>query len=455
MSTTPSAPGAPGAPDRVPERRMTLVQASFIGVGAMVGAGIFALLGAAGEVAGSAVWLSFLLAGVIAGLQGYSFGKLGAKYPSEGGMLEYLGQGFGRGHVTNATAWLLFATNAIITAMVASSFGNYASAVVAGKDPHWAKVFACLVVLAMTALNVVGARAVARVQAVIVNVVITILALFAVVTIANMDPSLLAPSGYPGVRQIVSSIALTFFAFLGFGVITFTAKDLPNPSRQLPRAMYLALAIATTVYVGVALGVFGTLTVDQVIASGGTALAEAAKPTLGQFGYVLMVITALFSTTGATNASLYPAVGLSRHLASTGQFPPFFGRDLGRRQASVGLLVMAGLTLVLVIGFNLDAIASLGSAVALIVFSLITLAHFRVRHVTGASVVVLVVAVVSTLGTFLVFCTTTLVNEPGTAIALVVIVALAIVADLLWTRSRGRPAGGIAPAAQAPTPSTT
>ena len=84
-----------------------------------------------------------------------------------------------------------------------------------------------------------------------------------------MDPSLLAPSSYPGVRQIVSSVALTFFAFLGFGVITFTAKDLPNPSRQLPRAMYLALGIATTVYVGVALGVFGTLTVDQVIASGG------------------------------------------------------------------------------------------------------------------------------------------------------------------------------------------
>src|SRR5947209_18953676 len=90
------------------ERRMSVVQASFIGVGAMVGAGIFALLGAAGEVAGSAVWVSFLIAGAIAALQGYSFGKLGAKYPSEGGMLDYLGQGFARGPVTNASAWLLF-----------------------------------------------------------------------------------------------------------------------------------------------------------------------------------------------------------------------------------------------------------------------------------------------------------------------------------------------------------
>jgi amino acid transporter len=434
------------------ERRMSVVQASFIGVGAMVGAGIFALLGAAGEVAGAAVWLSFLIAGAIAALQGYSFGKLGAKYPSEGGMLEYLGQGFGRGHVTNATAWLLFATNAIITAMVASSFGGYASAVVAGKSAAWAKVFACLIVLAMTALNVVGARAVARVQAVIVNVVVGILVIFAVVTIANMNPSLLAPSTYPGLRQIVASVALTFFAFLGFGVITFTAKDLPHPSRQLPRAMYLALAIATTVYVGVAVGVFGTLTVDQVIASGGTALAEAAKPTLGQFGYVLMVITALFSTTGATNASLYPAVGFGRNLASTGQFPPVLGRDLplqqGRRTVSVALLVMAGLTLIMVVGFNLDSIASLGSAVALIVFTMITLAHLRLRSATGANVVVLAVAVLSTVGTFVVFVTTTLVHEPATAWALVVILALSIAVDLLWTRVRDGRADGSAPADQ-------
>ncbi|HXQ57842.1 MAG TPA: amino acid transporter, partial [Actinomycetes bacterium] len=76
----------------------------------------------------------------------------------------------------------------------------------------------------------------------------------------------------------MSSVALTFFAFLGFGVVTFTAKDLADPSRQLPRAIYLALGIATTIYVAVALGVFGTLTVDEVVSSGGTALAVAAEP---------------------------------------------------------------------------------------------------------------------------------------------------------------------------------
>ena len=90
------------------KKQMTVVQATFIGVGSMVGAGIFALLGAAGAVAGSAVWLSFAVAGGIALLQGYSFAKLGATYPSGGGMLAYLARCFGEGHVTGVTSWLFF-----------------------------------------------------------------------------------------------------------------------------------------------------------------------------------------------------------------------------------------------------------------------------------------------------------------------------------------------------------
>ena len=152
--------------------------------------------------------------------------------------------------------------------MVAVSFGDYASAIFADENAAWSKVFAVLIILLMTVVNVVGSTLVARAQTVIVYVVLGILVVFAVVTLVNMDPSLLAPSGYPPLHDIVSSVALTFFAFLGFGIITFTAKDLERPARQLPRAMFLALGIATTIYVAIALGVFGTLTVDEVIDSG-------------------------------------------------------------------------------------------------------------------------------------------------------------------------------------------
>jgi len=412
-------------------------QAAFIGVGAMVGAGIFALLGAAGEVAGAAVWVSFLLAGGVAGLQGYSFAKFGARYPSAAGLLECVRRAYGDGHVTGVIAWLILGVNAIITGMVAVSFGSYASSAVADGSTDWVKPFAVLVVVVMTALNVLGSQTVARAQTVVVVVVIGILSVFAVTTLANIDLDLLAVSDYPSLRDIVSSVALTFFAFLGFGVITFTAKDLADPARELPKAVYLALGIATVIYVAVALGVFGTLTVPEVIESGGTALAVAAEPTLGRAGYWMMTVTALFATAGATNAGLYPAPGLCEALASAGQFPPALGRRV-RDRVPAGLIVTAAASIILALFFDLNAIASIGSAIALVVFALVTAGHMRVRQETGANPIVLMVAIVSTVVVLVSFAVTTLVEEPATAATLVVILALSVILDLVWKRARDR-----------------
>jgi amino acid transporter len=408
----------------------------------MVGAGIFSLLGTAGEVAGAAVWLSFVLAGVIAALQGYSFARMGARYPSAGGLLEYVNQGFGVGHVATVVAWLTYAANAIVTAMVAVSFGSYASDAFANGDPAWAKGFAVAVVIAMTFLNVAGSTFVARVQSLIVFVVVGILAGFALVTIANIDRSLLAPSGYPGAQDIVSSVALTFFAFLGFGVVTFTAKDLADPSRQLPRAMAIAIGLATAIYVAVALGVFGTLTVAEVIAAGPVAIAVAAEPVLGNAGYWLMTVTALFATAGATNAGLYPAPGLTEHLASTGQFPPVMGARLAGRVPN-GLLVAAVTILVLVLVFDLSAIASIGSAVALMIFFLVTAGHLRVRHETGARLSILLLALATTGITLLTFIVTTLIHEPASIATLILIVVISTGLAVGWARIRdGRASTG-------------
>jgi amino acid transporter len=430
---------------RSTDQFLSVRQAAFIGVGAMVGAGIFALLGAAGEVAGAAVWISFLIAGAVAGLQGYSFAKFGARYPSAAGLFEYLYRGFGEGHTTGITAWLTYVTNCIITAMVAVSFGSYASAMFTDGDPVWAKIFAALILVVMTAVNVVGSQLVAKAQTVIVYVVLGILVVFAIVTLATMQPALLAPSGYPPLRDITASVALTFFAFLGFGIITFTAKDLRNPARQLPRAMLLALSIATVIYVAIALGVFGTLPVQDVIASGGTALAVAAQPTLGDAGYLLMSITALFATAGATNAGLYPAIGLCDQLAANGTFPPALGRRIAQR-VSVGLLVAAALSLVLALGFALNAIAAIGSAVALLVFGMCTVAHFRVRAETGARLSLLILAVTTAAIALVAFLLDLIINDPVSVVAMLVIVVLAVIMDLGWKRIRARRAPANGPA---------
>lgn len=414
---------------------MSTRQAAFIGVGAMVGAGIFSLLGTAGEVAGAAVWLSFVLAGIIAALQGYSFARLGARYPSAAGLIEYINRAFGKGHVATVIAWLAFASNGIVTAMVAVSFGSYASSAFTGGDDAWVKPFAVILVVAMTLLNIAGSTFVARVQSLVVFVVVGILAVFAVVTIINADWSLLAPSGYPSIRHIVSSVALTFFAFLGFGIVTFTAKDLHDPARQLPRAMTIAIGLAAIVYVGVSIGVFGTLTVPEVIEAGPTAIALAAQPSLGDLGFWMMTVTALFATAGATNAGLYPAAGLSEELARTGQFPTVMGRTVGGR-ANVGLLIVAVAVALLAIGYDLSAIASIGSAVALAVFTLVSIGHLRIRSDTGANLWLLLLAIGTAGTSLLVFVFTTLIQEPASIVALIVILLLSIGLDLWWSSRR-------------------
>src|SRR5512140_1630547 len=99
---------------------MTLRGAVFLGVGAMVGAGIFALLGEAGDVAGAAVWISFLIAGVISLALGYAMVKLGVRYPSSGGLVTYLIKGFGNGRVVGIASWLGYLTAIVVVgAMVA------------------------------------------------------------------------------------------------------------------------------------------------------------------------------------------------------------------------------------------------------------------------------------------------------------------------------------------------
>ena len=431
---------------------MSVRGAAFLGIGAMVGAGIFALLGEAAVVAGSAVWLSFLLAGIVAALLGYTVVKLGVRYPSSGGLFAYLIQGFGNGRVVGIAAWLgYFAAIVIVCSMVAVSFGSYATSLFIGDDAAaaWDNVFTTLVVLAMVGVNFVGARLVDRAQSLIVVLLLAVFAVFIVVTLVDIDWDLLAFSTYPSASDIVSSVALTFFAYLGFSVITFAAGDLRDPGQDLPKAMYSALGITTVLYVLIALGVFGTLTVDEVVGYGETAIAEAARPALGDAGFTIMAIAAMLATASSVLATLYASAGLTRMLAGVGQFPTFFGQGspLGPR---AGLFITAAIVLVVSNLVDLSAIASVGSACSLVVFLLVAVAGYRLRAETGALGVIVLLGAAATAVVLGFFAIDTLRNAPETFAAIVVITLLAVVLDAVWKRSRG----ALPPADAQPAPST-
>ena len=420
--------------------RVSVRGAAFIGIGSMVGAGIFALLGQAAVIAGSAVWLSFLLAGVITTLLAYNVVKLGIRYPSEGGLIEYLRQGFGNGRLLGVASWLGYAAAfVVVVAMLAVSFGSYATSLFLSDNAWsgWDNVFASVVIVGMTLINMIGATFVSRVASLMVVVLLGVFSVFIVVTIKDVNFDLLAFSGYPPFSKIIASVALTFFAFLGFGVMTFTVAKLRDPARELPRAVALALGLTTATYVLIAIGVFGTLTVNQAIGYGETAIAEAARPALGDAGFTLMAVAALIATAGATNGTLFGSASLTASLAEIGQFPPLLG-PRSRLGKHGGLLVTAILALVLANFVDLSAIASVGSACSLVVFLLVGVAGYRLRSNTGASGAIVLVGIAGTAIVLGFFAVDTLRNAPETFVAIVAMTLLAVVLDIVWKRVRDR-----------------
>ena len=216
-------------------------------------------------------------------------------------------------------------------------------------------------------------------------------------------------------------------------MLTFTAGDLKNPRRNLPLAMALSLGITTVLYVLIAIGVFGTLTVPEVIGYGETAIAEAARPALGDAGFTAMAIAALLATAGCTNATLYASGNLTEQLAEVRLFPAFFGSGsrLGR---NAGLLITTGLVLLIANFFELGAIASVGSAVSLAVFLLVAGAGWVRRHDTGSNPVI-IIAAMAMIGVVLgFFVADTIRNAPETFIAMIGVGILAIVLDALCRR---------------------
>lgn len=368
-----------------------------MGIGAMVGAGIFALLGQAGAIAGSAVWISFLIGGTIALLSGYSMGRLGARYPAAGGVVEYLVQGFGVGRFSGAMSVMMYISSLVAVSLVARTFGSYAHALMPDGSPDWlVEVFAAIIVLAFMFVNLDGARAMARLENIVVLVKMTVLVVFAAIGIFFISPERLSPQQYPPISTIFYSVAVTFFAYEGFRVITNAAEDMRNPARTLPRAIMAAILLVMAVYIAIAIAVFGNLPSEDVIAAKDFALAEAARPILGQAGFSIVAVAALFATASAINASLYSVTNVTYQLASLGELPEAFGHPIAHSRE--GLVVSSSIIIALAVFFDLSSIAAIGALSMLIIHMTTHIGHLRLLKETGAARALVILAVVANAG---------------------------------------------------------
>ena len=376
------------------EKTFGLWSAVFLGIGSMVGAGIFVLLGEAGAIAGNLVWISFILGGVIALLSGYSLAKLASVYPSRGGIVEYVVQCYDEGIFSGSVSVLFYLSAMVAIAMVAKAFGTYASMMMIGSySPLWINIYSIAILLFFAAVNLAGSSWIARSENIIVIIKLSIIVLFTVIVSFYIKPEFLALKDAPPVFNIFSSIGLTFFAYEGFRVITNTVEDMKDPSKTMLHSMIIAIILVIALYVGVTFAVFGNLPLSEIIKAKDYALAEAAKPVFGNTGFTIMAIAALISTASSINANLYAVTNVTYDMAKNGELPKVYERNV--YNSSEGLIVSTVILILFILFFKLDEIAAIGSISILFIHALVHIGHlFKIKY-TGASRILVVSAILT------------------------------------------------------------
>jgi len=371
--------------------------ALFLGIGSMVGAGIFIVIGEAGAIAGNMVTISFLIGGGIALLCGYSLSKLAIRYPSRGGIIEYLSQGYGEGVFSGSLGILFYLAQLVALAAIAKSFGTYAATfMTAGATPFYTNIFALSVLTFFVLLNLVGASMIAKSENTLVIIKLTALVIFTVTSSFFIRPANLLPGKAHGLNDVLYALGLTFFAFQGFSVITNSVEDMPNPKHTMLRSMFWAIGLVALLYITVSIAVFGNLSLSAIIKSKDFALAEAAKPVFGNWGFKIMAATALLATASAINATLYAVTQVSYTLAREGDLPKEYEYNVFHN--TEGLIISAILAVPMIVFLNLGQIATIAAIAVLLIQGFTHTGHLFKLKETNASLFWVLAAIISSFG---------------------------------------------------------
>ncbi|MFC4359849.1 amino acid permease [Halobium salinum] len=365
-----------------------------IGVGTMIGAGIFVLPGDAITDAGSFAVISFVLGGAIALLTAFSASELGTAMPRSGGAYYYVNRALGPlfGSVAGWANWLGLA---FASAFYMVGFGQYIANILAtytgvslygglGLGPlvlTGVKVVALVGGALFVAINYVGAKETGKLQNIIVVILVAILAVFTVVGSTRADPANL-PAG-KGIGPMLTTTGLIFVSYLGFVQITSVAEEIKEPGKNLPRAVIGSVVIVTAIY-ALVLVVMSAAVEQGFIAdlpAGQIAVVEVGRLLLGPVGAIALLIGGLLATASSANASILAssrinfAMGRDRILSpEINEVHPNYGTPY-RAIAITGALI-----LVFIVAAPIETLATLGSVLHLVIYGLLNIALIVMRE---------------------------------------------------------------------------
>lgn len=413
------------------ERSISLTGAIAIGIGGMVGGGIFAVLGLAAEIGGGGTPIAFVIAGIVALLTAYSYAKLSVAYPNRGGTVIFIDRAFGIDLFTGTANNLLWISYVVALALYAVAFGNYARTFFGNSDSEMLlHILISAGIILPTLLNLLSSAIVSRTETYVVIIKLAILILVIMAGFSNIDATYLARDTWPALTQIVAAGMIIFVAYEGFELIANAAEEIKNYKVTLPRAFYGSVLFVILLYVLISIVTVGSLTPDEISQSADFALAQAAKPSLGQIGFTLVSISAVLATFSAINATLYGSARLSYTIAAEGELPVSLEKKVWGQP--VGLLITAVLGLLLANFFDLSAISTMGSAGFLIIFAIVNAANFVKAKEIDSTRWIAGLGVFACLAALAVLVLYTFRNTPSQIMVLVGMVGAAVVIEGIY-----------------------
>jgi amino acid transporter len=409
-----------------------------IGIGGMVGGGIFAVLGLAVELAHGGTPVAFAIAGLVALMTAYSYTKLSVAFPSQGGTVTFLDRAFGSGVLTGGLNVLLWLSYVVMLSLYAFAFGSYgATFLPQGWQDVGKHILISLSILGIAGLNLLSAKIIGEAENWIVGLKLAILLLFVATGLRGVNVAQLTPAAWSPLLHLIAGGMIIFVAYEGFELIANTAHDVKQPEINLPRAYYTAVGFVILLYVLVAVVTVGNLSVEKIVSAKDYALAEAAKPFWGNIGFTLIAVAALLSTASAINATLYGAARLSYIIAKDGELPALLEKKIWR-EPLVGLLITTILTLLVANFFDLTSISTIGSAGFLLIFAAVNGANIRLASSTSSQTWISGVGVVACTGALVALLWQTATSSPQQLWVLGVMVGLAFGIEAGYRTLTGR-----------------
>ncbi|MDM5270644.1 APC family permease [Sulfurovum sp. zt1-1] len=372
-------------------RTITLLGAISIGIGGMVGGGIFAVLGEAVSLAHGATMVAFLVAGIVAVLSAYSYAKLSVHYQNRGGTVVFVNHAFGFNLLSGSLNLLLWLSYLVTISLYAVAFASYGATFFPQPSESWLRhLLISIAIVLPTAINLISASFVSRSESLIVFIKVILLLLIIVSGSGYIEVERLSPVEWGTPFSIFIAGMIIFVAYEGFELIANASEDIENPESNLPKAFFISVISVIVLYILIAIITVGTVSSDTLLKAKDYALAVAAEPALGKTGFTIVTIAALLATFSAINATIYGNARLSYTLAKEGELP----EELENEREDipfVGVLITTLLSLILANTIDLREIAIIGSAGFLLIFTLINLSAFKLsKHIHASTMVTLI-----------------------------------------------------------------